>query len=142
MHPRRFQKLLSYIKDDANCFTIPINFNMDVDFVPKCVLFEEHYHEYTGRFRPGKRAALGRTWHYDPQSIQYWDWDEIKQYLSKFPSLGDLMFVGGCPPLQRKVSQYGDLIEIEVRFVPQKNQSQGSPPQRQLKVEVMNLNKT
>jgi hypothetical protein len=52
------------------------------------------------------------------------------------------MFVGRCPPLQRKVSQYGDLIEIGVRFAHRKNQSQGSPPQRQLKAKVMNLNKT
>ena len=65
-----------------------------------------------------------------------------KKVFEQVHSLGDLMFVGGCPPLQRKVSQYGDLIEIGVRIVPQKNQSQGSPPQRQLKVKVMNLNKT
>jgi hypothetical protein len=62
MHPRGFQQLLSYRKDGANCFTVPINFNMDVVFVPKCGPFEEHYHKYTGWFRPAKEshsAVLG-----------------------------------------------------------------------------------
>jgi 2EXR family len=132
--------LLTYRQDDeCNSYTVPINFDIDVILLPKCLPFGEHYHEYTDWFRPAKRVALPRSWQYDPKSIQYIGQNDIEKFLSKFPRLEVLMFIGGCPPFQRKVPQYRKLIEIKARLVLLNNQSQDTSHQHQLKLKVMKI---
>jgi hypothetical protein len=52
-------QLLDYKKyDKPNGFTIPINFDIDVVFLPKCMPFEEHYREFTGWFSTPNESHL------------------------------------------------------------------------------------